>query len=143
MMQTRTTLASLALLALAGCANDAAAPAATGVSAVRPAAPAPPVTAFDGRYAVSFTLNPDRSKTCPPGPGDQRELLVTNGQATLTINAQNGQVLRGRVGEAGEARMADRLDRSIATTGQFIGDRFTGEHRNGVCGYAVAGRKQG
>ncbi|CAA9262901.1 MAG: hypothetical protein AVDCRST_MAG08-2732, partial [uncultured Acetobacteraceae bacterium] len=113
----------------------AAAPAA--------AAPAGPVTRFDGRYAGAFTLLPDRTRRCPEAPNVERELTVRNGRASLVFNPQVQQVLTGTVGADGSARMADSLDRAIATSGLFTEGGFRGEHRNGLCTYSVQMTKRG
>ena len=140
---------SLALLApclLAACVNETVIPEATTTSA-RPAAagpsqPSTPVTAFDGRYAGRFTLNPDRTRACPPAPNEDRDITVRQGRATLLIDPPTRHVLTGTVGPSGDVRMADSLDRTIATTGIFDNGRFQGEHRNGLCSYAVSMTKR-
>ena len=53
------------------------------------------------------------------------------------------QALTGTVGPDGSVRMADSLDRTIATSGTFEGDGFIGEHRNGLCSYSVRMTKRG
>lgn len=140
------TLALLAPCLLAACVNETAIPQATDAPATRPgvaAAPASaPVTAFDGRWSGSFTLNPDRSRACPPPPAGERSITVRQGRASLLFSPEARQVLTGTVGAAGDVRMADSLDRTIATTGVFSGTRFIGEHRNGVCSYAVTMTKR-
>lgn len=140
---TPRILALLAAAGLAACANETSIPQAADTARARPAgqvaaAPAAPVTAFDGRYAGSFTLNPDRTRACPPAPVGEREITVRQGRASLLLNPQARQVLSGTVGASGDVRMADSLDRTIATTGLFAEGRFRGEHRNGLCTYAVA-----
>jgi hypothetical protein len=60
------------------------------------------------------------------------------------INPQVQQALTGTVGADGSVRMADSLDRTIATSGVFDGNGgFQGEHRNGLCGYSVRMTKRG
>ena len=128
-----------ALLAAAACAGEAP-PARTPASAAAPR-PAPeasgPVTRFDGRYAGTVALLPDRTRRCPEPPAIERELTVQNGRASLMFNPQVRQVLTGTVGADGSARMADSLDRTIATSGVFDDTGFRGEHRNGLCSYSV------
>ena len=150
-MEIRMTPRILALLAAAGlaaCTNETAIPQAGGAQPGRaaqaaPATPAAPVTAFDGRYAGSFTLNPDRTRACPPAPVGEREITVRNGRASLLLEPRTQQVLGGTVGASGDVRMADTLDRTIATAGLFAEGRFMGEHRNGRCSYAVSMVKRG
>jgi hypothetical protein len=140
-------LALLAAGGLAACTNETAIPQPTDAPAPRPAgaaaAPAGPVTAFDGLYGGSFALNPDRTRACPPAPAGEREITVRGGRASLLLNPQTRQVLNGTVGAGGDVRMADTLDRAIATTGLFAEGRFLGEHRNGLCTYAVTMTKRG
>jgi hypothetical protein len=147
-MTPRTLL--LALLApclLAACANETAIPEATDAAAGRAAAtaskPAAPVTAFDGTYSGRLTLNPDRTRACPPAPQEDRSITVRQGRATFLIEPAVRYVLTGAVGASGDVRMADSLDRTIATTGVFANDRFQGEHRNGLCRYTVLMNKRG
>lgn len=140
-MNTRI-LALLAAGSLVACVNETSIPQATDAPRPHPAGQAPaaqaaPVTAFDGRYAGSLTLNPDRSRACPPAPAGEREMTVRQGRATLLMNPQTRQVLTGTVGADGDVRMADSLDRTIATSGLFTEGRFMGEHRYGLCSYAV------
>lgn len=140
-------LALLAPCLLAACVNENVIPAATEAQNGRPAATSAesagqPVTAFDGRYAGSFTLNPDRTRACPPAQVGERVITVRQGRASLLFNPQTRQVLSGTVGSAGDVRMSDTLDRTIATTGIFSGDRFMGEHRNGLCTYAATMTKR-
>jgi hypothetical protein len=125
-------------LLLAACAGDP--PAATPASsrqAGQPPAAAGPVTRFDGRYAGTLVLNPDRTRACPPAPVGEREIIVRNGRATLLLNPQVRQTQTGTVGAEGSVRLADSLDRTIATTGLFTEEWFRGEYRNGLCSYAV------
>lgn len=128
---------------LPGCANDPA-PEPPGAQArARPAAAGPP-DRFDGRYVGTLALQPDRTRRCPEAPAVERELLVRNGRASLIINPQVRQALTGTVGQEGSVRMADSLDRTIATSGVFDGNgAFQGEHRNGLCSYSVRMTKRG
>ncbi|NOG71852.1 hypothetical protein [Roseicella sp. DB1501] len=139
--------ALLAPCLLAACANETVIPAATDADRPdRPAqasAPRPPVTEFDGTYAGKFTLNPDRTRACPQAPMADRTLTVKQGRATLLMNPRTQHVLTGTVGEAGDLRVSDNLDRTIATSGTFTDGRFLGEHRNGLCSYAVIMTKRG
>jgi hypothetical protein len=141
-------LLAAALAALAACA-EAPPPAATGTAAAAPAASTPPVrtggpgTRYDGRYAGTLVLNPDRTRACPPAPEGEREITVRNGRATILLNPRIGQTQTGTVGPEGSVRMMDSLDRNIATTGLFAEDRFHGEYRNGPCSYAVQMMKRG
>ncbi|RAI58853.1 hypothetical protein [Roseicella frigidaeris] len=137
--------ALLAPCLLAACVDETVIPAA---DAPRPDHPAqasapPPVTEFDGTYVGKFTLNPDRTRACPQAPGADRTLTVTKGRATLLMNPRTRYVLTGTVGQAGDLRVSDILDRTIATSGTFSDGRFLGEHRNGLCSYAVIMSKQG
>jgi hypothetical protein len=59
------------------------------------------------------------------------------------FNPQVQQVLTGTVGADGSVRMADSLDRNIATSGIFTAENFRGEHRNGLCAYSVQMTKRG
>ncbi|WP_431272753.1 hypothetical protein [Dankookia sp. P2] len=148
-MSPRTLL--LALLApclLAACANETTIPEATDTAASRAAAataskPAAPVTTFDGTYAGRMTLNPDRTRACPPSPLEERSITVRQGRASFLIEPSVRHVLTGAVGPSGDVRMADSLDRTIATTGIFANERFQGEHRNGLCNYTVLMNKRG
>jgi hypothetical protein len=138
-----------ALLAAAACAGGEAPPPASRAAAPAAAAAAPrpgasgPVTRFDGRYVGTFSLLPDRTRRCPEAPFVERELLVSNGRASLMFNPQVRQVLTGTVGEDGSVRMADSLDRTIATNGVLGEAGFRGEHRNGLCAYSVQMAKRG
>ena len=135
-----------ALLAAAACSGGApppSAPAAAARPAPAAAAPAMPVTRFDGRYAGPLALLPDRTRVCPEAPAIEREITVRNGRASLALNPQVQQVLTGTVGADGSVRMADSLDRTIATGGVFSEDGFRGEHRNGRCSYSVQMTKRG
>lgn len=131
----------LAILALAACVNETSIPEATSFEA--PSAETPPaarpvrVTEFDGRYAGPITLNPDRTRECPRGPAQDRQITVRQGRATLLLNPQTRQTQTGAVGEEGSVRMIDALDRTIATTGQFSDGIFLGEYRNGLCSYSM------
>lgn len=139
-------LALLAPCILAACVNETAIPEATDSSASRPAAlhsqASAPVTAFDGQYTGKLTLNPDRTRACPPAPAGERSITIRQGRATLLLNPETRQVLSGTVGTAGDVRMSDSLDRTIATTGVFSDGRFVGEYRNGLCTYAVSMTKR-
>ena len=135
-----------ALLAAAACAGEAPPPAPrpAASAAPRPAEASGPVTRFDGRYVGTLALQPDRTRRCPEAPAIERELTVRNGRASLMLNPQVQQALTGTVGENGSVRMADSLDRNIATSGVFDGNGgFQGEHRNGLCGYSVRMAKRG
>lgn len=137
-----------ALLALAAC--DTPAPPPPPVSGGRAAAAAPParpagaapVTAFDGRYAGTMTLNPDRTRRCPQG-AESVEMTVREGRASLVVNPTTRQTLTGTVGADGTVRLVDNVDRSIVTSGFFSPQGFTGEHRNGLCSYALHLRPAG
>ncbi len=144
MTARRLILAVLAPLVLAACTNETTIPEATdATAAARTAAAAPardaaaPNTAFDGRYAGTFKLNPDRTRACPTSPQEERSITVTRGRAALLLDPPTRHVLNGVVGAGGDVRMADSLDRTIATTGVFSNNRFQGEHRNGLCTYIV------
>jgi hypothetical protein len=137
-----------ALLAAAACAGGEeprpAAGAAGPAAAARPArASGGPVTQFDGRYVGTLALQPDRTRRCPEPPNIERELLVQNGRARFMFNPQVQQALTGTVGEDGSVRMADSLDRTIATSGVLSEQGFRGEHRNGLCSYSVQMTKRG
>ncbi len=139
----RRTLALPAALLAAACA---AAPepsrnAAPARPAAEPARPAGPVTAFDGRYVGTLTLNPDRTRRCQAAPNAEREITVSQGRASFLVAPEIRQTLTGAVAPDGSARMAAAIDRSIATTGVFTRDRFLGEYRNGLCSYAVTMRR--
>ena len=142
-MRVPAPLAAVAAL-LASCAGEPP-PAATQarVAPAPAASPAAPVTRFDGRYAGAFTLLPDRTRVCPAAPAGEREVAVRNGRASLLFNPQVQQVLTGTVGTDGSVRMADGLDRAIATSGLFTDGGFRGEHRNGPCAYSVQMTKRG
>ena len=127
-----------ALLAAAACTSDPpATPRASSSSAAPAAARSAPVTRFDGRYAGTLALQPDRTRRCPEAAAGEREVTVRNGRATFLFNPQVQQVLTGTVGEDGSVRMADRIDRTIATSGVFTDNGFSGDHRNGLCSYSV------
>ena len=79
----------------------------------------------------------------PPAPQADRSITVRQGRATFLIEPAVRHVLTGAVGASGDVRMADSLDRTIATTGIFANDRFQGEHRNGLCSYTVLMNKAG
>ncbi len=126
-----------AAVLLSACANNDP-PAAAASRAPSTAAAAAPVTRFDGRYAGVLALQPDRTRRCPEAPNVERELTVRNGRASLVLNPQVRQILTGTVGADGSVRVADSLDRTIATSGTFDGNGgFLGEHRNGLCAYSV------
>ncbi len=131
--------APAAALLAAACANEPPPAAATAPARATPAAaPAGPVTRFDGRYAGPLALLPDRTRRCPEAPNVEREMTVWNGRASLVLNPQVQQVLTGTVGADGSVRVADSLDRTIATSGAFDGSgSFQGEHRSGLCAYSV------
>ena len=140
---------ALGLLALLGCTNESAIPeagiagsggASRSASASRPP---PRVVAFDGRWMGTITLNPDRTRECPRAPSQEREITVTQGRATLTLNPETRQTQTGLVAAEGSIRLVDSLDRSIATTGLFADGVFLGEYRNGLCSYAVRMTKRG
>ena len=140
MRRVPSSAAAAAALLAAACANEpppAAAPRTTSAAAAPASAPAAPVTRFDGRYAGVLALQPDRTRRCPEAPNVERELTVRNGRASLVLNPQVRQILTGTVGADGSVRMADSLDRTIATSGTFDGGAFLGEHRNGLCSYSV------
>ena len=141
---TRPSALLLAAALLAACSNgpppsSAAQPRAPAAAA----APAGPVTGFDGYYAGPLALLPDRTRRCPEAPAIERTITVRNGRAALALNPQVQQQLTGTVGADGSARMADSLDRTIATSGVFSEIGFRGEHRNGLCAYSVQMTKRG
>jgi len=144
MRSAGTSLPLAVLLTLAACAEAPPAPpppatANTGTPAASPPprAPAGPVTEFDGRYAGKMELNPDRTRTCPPAPPEEREIVVQNGRATFMLNPRVQQTQTGTVGRDGSVRMTGMIDRTIATSGVFTRTGFLGEYRNGLCSYAV------
>jgi hypothetical protein len=139
---TSLLLAAPLLAALGGCSDDRAPPPATtstSTAATAQAEPprAAPVTAFDGRYTGTMTLNPDRTRRCPEASSATREATVAQGRARFTVNPAIREVLTGTLDADGSARMASNIDRSIATTGVFTSEAFLGEHRNGLCSYSV------
>lgn len=136
----------LAPLAAAACAGEQAAPPApraAPAASSRLAQASGPVTKFDGRYVGTLALQPDRTRRCPEPANIERELLVSNGRARFNFNPQVQQVLTGTVGQDGSVRMADSLDRTIATSGVLNEQGFRGEHRNGLCSYSVQMTKRG
>jgi len=133
-------LAGIAAL-LAGCAAEPPLPPTQGGTApatIRQAAP----TRFDGRYTGPLVLNPDRTRSCPKLDAQERVLTVQGGRGTLEIEPATRQILSGFVDSQGALRLADRIDRTIATEGIFTDSTFLGEHRNGLCSYAVRLRKR-
>ncbi|TCZ63293.1 hypothetical protein [Roseicella aquatilis] len=146
----RTLLpALLAPCLLAACVNETVIPEATNAAAPRrtvasaaPTPPPAPVTEFDGQYAGRITLNPDRSRACPAAPASDLTITVKQGRGSFLIDPANQRVLVGTVGSSGDVRMADALDRTIATTGIFDRGRFIGEHKVGRCTYAVSMSKR-
>jgi hypothetical protein len=139
-----TFLPLAVLLTLAACAEAPPAPppaatatAGTPAASPPPRAPAGPATEFDGRYAGTLELNPDRTRACPPAPAEEREITVQDGHATFLLNPRVRQTQTGTVGRNGSVRMAGMIDRTIATSGVFTGTGFLGEYRNGLCSYAV------
>jgi len=143
----RRHLSILPALLAAACAGGESPPptprAAAPAAASRPAQASGPVTKFDGRYVGTLALQPDRTRRCPEPPNIERELFVQNGRARFNFNPQVQQVLTGTVGQDGSVRMADSLDRTIATSGVLNEQGFRGEHRNGLCSYSVQMTKRG
>jgi hypothetical protein len=139
--------ASLLALLAAACADPpppaATPPAAAPRPAPVPPRPAGPVTAFDGTYSGVITLNPDRTRRCAEAPAEPLQIVVRQGRGSFLVNPTTRQVLSGTVGEDGSIRMVDIVDRSIATSGVFTPRGFVGEHRNGLCVYAVNLRREG
>ena len=142
-MPGRSLLVSLAagLLALAACADEPSAPPVSGGrTSGTPATTARtgtgPVTTFDGTYQGTATLNPDRSRRCPDPP-PTLEATVRQGRASLVINPVTRQTLSGTVGADGDVRMVDVVDRNVMTSGIFSAQGFMGQHRAGVCTYAI------
>ncbi|MBY0332609.1 MAG: hypothetical protein K2X49_18295 [Acetobacteraceae bacterium] len=136
------------LLALAACAEEGPPPptvsggrGTSGATAARAAAVGP-VTTFDGRYTGSVTLNPDRTRRCPDG-APEVEMNVRGGRGSLVINPAARQTLTGTVGSDGAIRLVDNVDRAIVTTGIISTQGFSGQHRNGLCTYAVSLRLVG
>ena len=136
-------LLGVLVLGLAGCATDdpptPSAPRSTASAA--PRAPTGPVTSFDGRYSGQIKLNPDRTRQCPQAPAQDLTLTLRDGRGTFLVNPATRQTLSGTVGQNGDIRLADPLDRTIATSGVFTEQGFVGEYRNGLCNYAVHLRK--
>lgn len=133
---------ALGLLALLGCTNESAIPeagtaASGGASRTTASRPPPRVVAFDGRWIGTVTLNPDRTRECPRASTQEREITVTQGRATFLLNPETRQTQTGLVAAEGSVRLADSLDRAIATTGLFADGIFLGEYRNGLCTYTV------
>jgi len=138
------SIGALAALALIGCSSkpsvnvinnnlgDQTTPAAAA------SATAAAVTTFDGEWGIRFATNPSTAKQCPPAPSRDVVMNVDQGRAQLSM----GKLYSGAVNPGGEARIADRMDRSIAIIGAFRGETFVGEFRNGNCSYAVNGRKR-
>jgi len=133
----------LAATLLAACAAEPPPPpppAAPGAAV--PVRRAAPPTRFDGRYTGVFVLNPDRSRSCPKLDAQERAMSVQAGRGGLELNPATRQVLTGFVTEDGSLRLVDSIDRTIATEGIFTDNTFLGEHRNGLCSYAVRLRKR-
>lgn len=140
-MRTRAIIPLSGLLLLGACGTPTEPPPIT-VSATRAPreatqAPALPANRFDGRYAGTVTLLPDRTRVCPEPAAQERELIVRDGRAVLMLDPQNRQTLSGTIAPEGSVRMADSIDRNIATSGLFTTTGFRGEHRYGQCAYAV------
>jgi hypothetical protein len=95
------------------------------------------VTRHDGRYIGSLTLNADRTRACPAATGDDKVLTVSQGRGGFIVNPVSRQTLLGTVRSDGTVRLTDMVDRSIAVTGSFDGNRFNGLYRNGLCSYVV------
>ncbi|MCO6419824.1 hypothetical protein JYK14_27205 [Siccirubricoccus sp. KC 17139] len=138
----------LLALALAACANETSIPEASSFQGGAPPrtaeAPTPaagPVTRYDGLYNGEVTLVLDRMRNCPQAMAGPRQIQVRQGRASLVINPQTGMTLTGMVGAEGSVRMAERLDRTIATSGVFSEDGFIGEYAYGLCRYSVQMRK--
>ena len=125
-MTPRTLL--LALLApclLAACANETTIPEATDSAATRTTTaaasqPAAPVTAFDGTLCRPHDAEPRPHPGLPARPAqEERSITVRQGRASFLIEPAVRHVLTGAVGASGDVRMADSLDRTIATTGSL------------------------
>ena len=148
-MRHAPAVLALGLFALLGCTNETAIPEASiagsgGTTRAASASPPPArVVAFDGRWIGTIVLNPDRTRECPRAPSQEREITVTQGRATFVLNPQTRQTQTGLVAAEGSIRLADSLDRTIATTGLFADGVFLGEYRNGLCTYAVRMTKRG
>lgn len=127
----------LAGLLLAACEAPPLPPVAATLPPRAAEARALPVDRFDGRYVGTMTLSPDRTRACPAASNEEREITVRNGRAVFGINPQGRQVLTGTIAPEGSVRMADSIDRNIATSGLFTATGFRGEHRSGLCTYAV------
>lgn len=150
----RRAIPGLVLLLLgAACAGEPPPPPLSATTttlrgAAAPAAgtPAPesgPVTRYDGRYVGTMTLNPDRTRRCQPAPPGEMSITVRQGRGTFQVDPTTRQTLSGSVGRDGQARFSDIVDRTIATSGVFTTEGFIGEHRNGLCSYAVNMRRLG
>ena len=68
---------------------------------------------------------------------------VRGGRGSLVINPAARQTLTGTVGSDGAIRLVDNVDRAIVTTGIISTQGFSGQHRNGLCTYAVSLRLVG
>jgi hypothetical protein len=143
-------LSSLVVLLAAACAADPPPPPPRVTTArAAPAAasgeplPSRPINAFDGRYAGTMTLNPDRTRRCRVPEGSAFEMVVRGGRGSFLVNPTTRQVLSGTVEREGSLRLVDAVDRTIATSGVFTADGFIGDHRDGLCTYAVNLRRIG
>jgi hypothetical protein len=134
----RLALAAMALLGaglLAGC-DDVPPPPSTTRAAV-PAGPAGPVSRFDGTYAGRSTLEPDRTRACRQAPRSEVVMQVRDGRGSVVIDPELRQTLTGSVSADGTARLIDRIDRTVVTTGQIANGAFSGYHQNGPCRYSL------
>jgi hypothetical protein len=127
---------------LAGCADSPPPPPPPLRTAAPPAAgpAAPPAGAsplYDGNYAGQSVGEPDRTRACRPAPRAEVLMQVRGGQASLLVEPELRQVLTGTVLADGTARLVDRIDRTIVTTGQITNGVFAGYHRNGPCRYTL------
>jgi hypothetical protein len=134
---------------LAGCDDPppprtgAAEAAQAGAAAPPASTPSGPVTRFDGRYTGPVAADPGLPTFCPVPSPSPVTLVITQGRGQIVINPTLRLTLYGVFGRDGSARLSDRIDRSIAATGQIENNVFVGFFRTGRCTHGLRLTKEG
>lgn len=122
-----------ALLASTGCQQDMAVPGPTTPAA---SSVASPMARFDGTYRGTFRLTRDGGRC--GAAAIQRIMTVTNGQARVVYDVDQGFSASGTVDDGGRFELIGRGASAIVRIeGRILGNDARGLFESRNCGYDV------